>query len=66
MQSDDAVNKPWFNSKVSGSVIFHMMDLKKVMHIFAHVQECILPDFTNGSHSDVCGELCAHIIMNSN
>jgi hypothetical protein len=49
MQSD-TVNKPWFNTKVSGSTIF------------AHVQECIPPGFTNGLHSDaVCGESCAHI-----
>jgi len=35
------------------------------MHNFAHVWECIPPDFTNGLHSDVCGELCAHT-MKSN
>jgi hypothetical protein len=45
MQSDDTVNKPWFNSRVSGSVIFHIMDLKMlVIHIFALVWECIPPD----------------------
>jgi hypothetical protein len=41
------------------------MDFKKVMHIFAHIRECILLDFTNGLHSNVCGESCAHIVMNS-
>jgi len=36
------------------------------MHIFAHVRECVPPDFTNGLYSDVVrGESCAHI-MNSN
>jgi hypothetical protein len=34
------------------------------MHIFAHVQDCIPPGFTNGLHSNVvCGESCAHIRM---
>jgi hypothetical protein len=65
MQSDDTVNKPWFNSKISGSIIFHLKDFKMlVMHISALVQECIRPGFTNGLHSNVgCGESCAHIKM---
>ena len=37
------------------------------MYIFAHMYVTTTPDFTNGMHSGVaCGELCAHIIMNSN
>jgi hypothetical protein len=68
MQYDDTVNKPWFNSKVSGSVIFHIMDFKMlVMYIFAHVCDCTPTDFINGIHSSVVyGELCAHVIMKSN
>ena len=37
-----------------------------VMHVSAHVLECITSDFINGLHCDVRGELCARIIMDSN